>query len=96
MKKFVLLYSGYEEPTQTVMEAWGKFFESIASRTVDMGSPLGAGREITRGGTKNLSPQTGGVTGYTVFNAESLDEAEAVAKTCPLITSVAVYECMSM
>jgi hypothetical protein len=50
MKKFVLLHYGFENPTPEIMEAWHKWFESIADITVDQGG-FGAGREISSSGT---------------------------------------------
>ena len=96
MKKFMLLTYGYSEPTQEVMEAWGKWFASIGDKMVDPGSPLGPGREISRSGTKELPLGMESLTGYLVINADSIDEAEKIAQSCPFITSVRVYEAMSM
>ena len=95
MKKFVLLHSGYEEPTQEVMDAWNSWFASIADKIADMGSPLGPGREISRTGTKELPMGADAITGYTIINAEDMDEAERIAQGCPIITSIRVYEAMS-
>jgi len=96
MKKFVLLHCGYEEPTQEVMDAWNGWFASIADKIADMGSPLGPGREISRTGTKELPMGADAITGYTMINAEDMDEAERIAQGCPMITSIRVYEAMSM
>lgn len=96
MKKFILLTYGYETPTQEIMEAWGKWFASIGNKMVDPGNPLGPGREVSHSGTKDLPMGIESLTGYCVINADSLDEAEKVAKGCPIITSVRVYEAMSM
>jgi hypothetical protein len=63
---------------------------------VDPGSPLGPGREISGSGIKELPVGKDSLTGYTVINAKSMDEAEEIAKGCPMITSVRVYEAMSM
>ena len=96
MKKFVIIHYGYETPTQEIQDAWRKWFASIGGKIVDPGSPLGAGREISRSGTKDLPAGKESLSGYTVINAESIDEAEKIAKDCPMITSVRVYEAMSM
>ena len=96
MKKFMLLSVGFVPPTPEIAEAWGKWFESIADKIVDGGSPLGPGREITREGTKELPLSLDSITGYTLVNAESLDEAEEIAKACPIITGMRVYEANSM
>ncbi|TFH34573.1 MAG: hypothetical protein E4G99_09210 [Anaerolineales bacterium] len=96
MKKYMILHVGYETPTPEIMGAWGKWFESIADKTVDPGSPLGPGKEISHSGTKEMPHDKAAITGYVVINADSMDDAVRIAKTCPIITSVRVYEAMSM
>ena len=78
------------------MDAWGKWFASIADKLVDSGNPFGPGREITHTGTKDLSQDEGAIVGYSIINADNIDDAEKIAKDCPIITSVRVYEAMSM
>jgi hypothetical protein len=63
---------------------------------VDPGSPLGPGKEISRSGTKELPMGLESLTGYTVISAANMGEAEEIAKGCPMITNVRVYEAMSM
>ena len=96
MKKFLFLTYGYETPTQEIMDAWGKWFESIGDKMVDNGGTWGTGLEISRSGTKELSLDLEAITGYCIINAENIDEAENIAKECPIITSIRVYEAMSM
>ena len=96
MKKFVFLFYGFQPPTQEIKDAWSHWFASIGDKIIDGGNPFGAGREITPTGTIELTLDTGAVTGYTIINADSLDEAEQIAKECPIITSVRVYEAVSM
>ena len=95
MKKFVLISYGFETPTPEIQQAWGKWFTSIGDRMVD-GSPLGNGREISQAGTEALPLGLDSLTGYCVIHADSLDEAEKIAKDCPIITSIRVYEAKSM
>jgi hypothetical protein len=96
MKKFVLLHYGYETPTPEIMDAWGKWFASMKDKTVENVGPFGPGREITHTGTKELPHDMGAITGFTIINAENIAEAEETARDCPTITSVRVYEVMSM
>jgi len=96
MKKFVLFHIGFETPTPEIMEAWSKWFASIGDKMVDPGSPLGPGREVSRTGTKELPMGLDSLTGYTVIYAKDMDEAEAIAKACPMITSLRVHEAVSM
>ncbi len=96
MKKFAFFYYGFETPTQEIMDAWNNWFASIADKMVDNGSGLGPGREISHNGTKELPIGMESLTGYNIINAENLDDAEKIAQSCPLITSVRVYEIREM
>ena len=93
MKQYMLLHFGFEKPTPEIMEAWGKWFEQVAERTVENGGFRGA-REISESGTKELPWGMESITGYTIINAESLDEAEQIARDNPYIASIRVYEIM--
>ena len=96
MKKFVFLAVGYETPTKEIMDSWMKWFDEIKEHIVDSGNPFGPGKEITASGIKELPHDKEAITGYTIINAESMEEAVKIAKTCPIITGIRVYEAMSM
>lgn len=96
VKNYMLLHFGFEKPTPEIMKAWGAWFASVADRTVENGG-LGHGgtaREITKDGTKDLPMGMDSITGYTIIQAENLEEAEKVAATNPFIASIRVYEIM--
>ena len=95
MVRFMLLATGFEMPTQEIMDAWMKWFESIKDHIADGGSPFGPGRELTRTGTKDLPRDKGAITGYLIINVKDIEEAERLVKECPIITSVRIYEAMS-
>ncbi len=96
MKKFMLLHFGFEKPTPEIMAAWGQWFESVADKMVDQGGHFSGGREISHAGTKDLPLGMDSITGYTVINADSLDDAEKIAQGNPFIASIRVYELMTM
>ena len=96
MKKFVLLHYGFEPPTPEIMDAWKDWFSSIEERSVEPGTGFGAAREITEAGTRELAFDKDAITGYNIITAENIDEAEQVAKTCPFISGIRVYEIRSM
>ena len=95
MKRYMFLMFGFEEPTPEIMDAWGKWFESIADKTVDQGGFHGGARVISDAGTKDLPMGMESITGYTIINAENLDEAEQLAQSNPYIASIRVYEIRS-
>ncbi len=96
MKKFLLLYHGYVEPTPEVRGAWQSWFAKVGDRFVDSGNPLASCREVTRAGSRELSPDQGAATGYSIISAESAEEAERLLEGCPFVTSVRLCEAMPM
>ncbi len=58
--------------------------------------PIRDRKKIAHTGTKELPHDMEAITGYMIINAEDMEEAEKIAKTCPRITSIRVYEAMSM
>ena len=95
MKQFLILHYGFETPTPEIMAKWGKWFQSIADKEVDKGH-LPSGREISDSGVKELPLAKDSITGFNIIKAENLDEAEKIAKNCPYIDSIRVYEIMKM
>ncbi len=92
MKRYMLLHYGFQKPTPEIMEAWGKWFASIADNTVENGGFHGAAREISREGTRNLPMAVDSITGYSIITAESIEEAERIAADNPFIASIRIYE----
>ena len=92
MKRFMLLHFGFEKPTREIMEAWGKWFASVADKTEDQGGFHGGAREISHDGSKDLPMSADSITGYSIIKATSLEEAEEIASTNPFIASIRVYE----
>lgn len=94
MKRFMLLHFGFEKPTPEIMGEWGKWFEATASQTSDKGGFHGAAREVSHDGTKDLPMGTDSITGFSIINADSIEEAEKIAADNPFIASIRIYEIM--
>jgi len=94
VKRFMLLHFGFEKPTPEIMAAWGNWFQSVADKTVDNGGFHGGAREISHEGSKDLPMGMDSITGFSIINAESLEEAEKIAAENPFIASIRVYEIM--
>jgi len=92
MNQYMLLHFGFEKPTPEIMEAWKKWFASIADKSVDNGGFHGGAREISNDGAIDLPMGPDSITGYSIINAESLEEAEKIASENPFIKSIRVYE----
>jgi hypothetical protein len=91
----MLLHFGFEKPTPEIMEAWGKWFQSVADVSTDQGGFHGGAREISHDGTQDLPMGSDSITGYSIINAESIDEAEKIAQGNPFIASIRIYEIMA-
>ena len=72
-----------DSSTPEIMTAWGEWFESVADKPADIGFPGGA-REISPDGSKDLAMGIDSITGFSIINAENLEEAEALARGEPV------------
>jgi hypothetical protein len=99
MTSYVFAYTGgsmpeTEQEQATVMAAWGAWFEGLGAAVADGGNPFGASATISSDGSVRDGGRCG-LTGYSILTADSLGEASALAKGCPLLSgggSVEVYE----
>ena len=91
MAKYLFAYHGgtmaqSEEEQQQVMAAWGRWFQELGPAIVDGGAPIGAARTVSSNGAAD-GAGANPVTGYTLIEAESLDDAAAKAQGCPVLAS---------
>jgi len=87
----MMLHVGFEKPTPEIMAAWGRWFDSVAGKSVAHGG-LMHGREISRDGTRALPFDLEAMTGYSIINAGSMEEAEEIARGNPFISCIRIYE----
>ena len=91
MANYVLLYSGgrmpeSQEEQQAVMQAWGAWFGSLGSNLVDGGNPTtGQAKTIASDGSVSDGASGMAASGYSIIQANSLDEAAQMAKGCPVL-----------
>lgn len=92
MPKYVFTYHGgnppaSEEEGAKVMDAWMGWFGSLGAAVADAGNPTGASSTVASDGSVSSGGGANPVTGYSLINADSLDAAVAMAKTCPQLAS---------
>jgi len=92
MKKFVLMHVGFEKPSAEIMQAWKAWFEKAAPQTVENIGYFMRGAEISKSGESDLAMDMNAITGLTVINAESFEDAMELARQNPFISSIRVYE----
>ena len=99
MANYVLAFKGggmpeTEEEQQSVMAAWGGWYQELGQAVVDGGNPFGPSMSVaTDGSVSDGAPS--GLTGYTILTADSLAAAADMAKGCPILSSggsIEVYE----
>jgi hypothetical protein len=100
MAKFVYIYSGGKMPEtpeegQQVMSAWMSWMGTLGDAIVERGNPFGASTTVTPSGVGGA----GTAGGYTVIDADSLDDAAKKADGCPILAAggnVEIYETVEM
>jgi hypothetical protein len=103
MAKYLYSYHGGSVPAskeegERVMQAWMGWFGQLGTAVVDGGNPVGQSTTVKNGsviGNGGANP----VSGYSIIEASSTDDAVAKAKSCPIIAaggSVEVAEILPM
>jgi hypothetical protein len=102
MKKYVFAY--YGEPHFQTPEAgkkhmaeWRLWVQKLGKAMTDPGVPLNASKTVSSGGAKDgAGPHR--LTGYSVVEAESIEDAVEMAKSCPHLHygTIDVAEVMAM
>lgn len=102
MAKFVVVYRGgqmEEAPAdvEAVMATWMSWFQKLGLAVTDHGNPFGASTGIDANGKRVES--SADLTGYSIVEATSLDDAVTLVKECPNFAaggSLEIYEAMAM
>lgn len=110
MKKFIVIYHApIDAMAQTAnstpeeqakgMEAWMVWAQKCGEKLVDMGAPLMNGQQLNPNGTSQNSAKN--VAGYSVLQAENMEEAKALLKGHPHLgwnaaCSIEVHETMPL
>lgn len=87
MAKYLILYRGGAQPQsedegKAVMAAWTAWFDELGAAVVDGGNPAGAARTVAPGGAV-LDGDATDVTGYSILEAATLDDAAQMTLGCP-------------
>jgi hypothetical protein len=102
MSDYVLLYSGgarmpeTEEEQAQVLQAWNDWFQRVGQALKDGGNPFTATAvTVESDGTVSDGPTGSIPTGYTVVEADSMDDVIDFARSSPVLDnggSVTVFE----
>jgi hypothetical protein len=101
MTDYLLLYSGGKMPETEaeqadVMKAWNVWMENLGPALRDGGNPFTPqAKTIDSSGAVTDGPVGSPASGYSIIQANSLDEAVTMSKDCPVLqggAKISVYE----
>ena len=97
MPKFLYAYHGGSQPAspeegEKVMKAWMDWIGGLGKAMVDVGNPTGPSKVVSAGGKTTSGGGANAVTGYSVVEAKSLDDAIKMAKDCPQLLAKGTIE----
>lgn len=89
MARFIMTYLGGEQPASSEegRQHFAKYMEWLASlgdAAVSPANPLKDTKTVTADGSVETGGSSG-MSGYTIVEAESMDTALSMAKTCPFL-----------
>jgi hypothetical protein len=84
MKKFILFYKGPPTPPGASHEKWPAWFNKLGKQLVDKGSPMQHRLVLHKDGSTSGSVTN--FNGYSIIQAENLDEALRLIKDHPFLT----------
>jgi hypothetical protein len=90
MANFLITYHGGGEmpadPTmrEQMMKSFMAWAAGVGDKMIDPGAPLGPARTVTSDGVTDAEP--GGVGGYTLLSADSLDDAIELVRDHPFLS----------
>ena len=105
MAKYALIYHGgggmpeTDEEAARLMEAWGAWLGGFGDSLIDGGNPFGAATTVRADGSTVPGGGANPATGYSLIEADSLEDAVVGAKGCPVLESggsVEVAEAVDM
>lgn len=95
MKRFVFLAHGDMGRTPEFQEAHMRWWSSIQDHVVDSGNPLFNGRKVAKDGiVSEITADMAPALGYSIVQAESIQDAVALLTDCPM--DMRVYEAKPM
>ena len=99
MAKYLLLFGGGSMPEgeaaqAQVMKAWEAWFTELGSAVADPGNPFTpAAKKVSSDGS--IGDAAASASGYSVIEADSLDQAAKLATGCPVLqggATITVFE----
>lgn len=89
MPKFILVYHGGKQPSAAAggpeqKERFMEWMAGVGSALVSPANPFGPSKIVSADGVED-APLAEALSGYSVLEAEDLDAAVEIAKSCPFL-----------
>jgi hypothetical protein len=89
MAKYVLVFHGAQRPQAEselarIISSWNQWLGSLGRAVVDGGGPFSQARYVTASEATEPA-QHEHPSGYSILEATSMDEAVAMAQSCPVL-----------
>lgn len=96
MPNYLLAYHGGstpegEEAQAAMMEAWNAWMETHGEALLDIGNPVSRTVTVASDGSVGDGPADP-VTGYSIIEAETFDDALTIARACPILADGGTVE----
>ncbi len=87
MAEFLMVYHGGSMPETDdeiahEMARWGDWMNSLGGQLIEPGAPVGKSKTLSASGITDDGGENP-VSGYSIVEAESIEAALALIKTCP-------------
>ena len=97
MTKYLFAYHGGSQPAtpqegEKVTKAWMDWIGGLGKAMVDPGNPTSSSKTVLPGGKISANGADHAVTGYSIVEAKSLDDAIKMAKDCPQLMAKGTVE----
>jgi hypothetical protein len=101
MTNYLILYSGGKMPESeteqdVILKEWEAWYGRIGNALVDAGNPFAPrAKSVTSDGRIMESSDECAPSGYSIIQADSLETAVSMVKTCPILkdgAKISVYE----
>ncbi len=86
MKTFILFYKGPATPPGASHEKWPAWFNKLGDKLIDRGSAMKNGLVLHSDGSTSNAPGDLTLNGYSIVQAENVDDMIGVAKDHPFLS----------
>jgi hypothetical protein len=97
MAKYLFVYHGGKNPDSEaevaeVLDAWGNWFGGMGAAVIDGGNPVGMSSTVNGDGSITDNGGANPASGYSLIEANDLDDAIAKARGCPILSADGTVE----